>query len=580
MEARKYFKKMHKNRNSDESGYALVLALGIVILTIGILSSMTMLTVKDVQNSTKNRGVLEARIAGESALDSFYASINASSTAVGGTVSDAAANSDARRDIFTALASFKASNGNLIISSDPDGTATSDGTSLKQAYKWKGWFGIDKNGSIIPCPTNDNTIPCFKLRLIKITTTPVYSDIHANPGALVDEISAGRSEYVVDIVTRTRCNANTTVNCSYSRIQQNITQRKYIEYVSVNISESVKPAVLSASTFFGTGAINNTYSTVNYYSGQDIVQGKIHTNDSKVRTCNKFNSSITSWITAKGLVAGQPTDGVYGGSTLCGAGPTSNTVSKATRAELALPDRAGDTNADGLKAIAKSDGASNYVLSGNPSIVFNAGGTFTVGSVITPMPPSGVLFLVDGGSISGTVKGNITIASAPGKDIKIANNLLTSGFDHPTYTIGVYSGKDIIIACQNANPNLACGSIYITAFLKANTVAADPALRGTIYAENWDRAATSNPSVCDPNSVDSAPIFNFVGAMESYYRGTFGTMDSTCDKVKTGFRKNMYYDTRLLYEQPPFMLRDGTIPFIRSAVKDMPCSTACNNSLT
>ena len=44
------------DRKKNESGYAMVVVLGIVILTIGILSSMTMLTINDTQNSLKNIG--------------------------------------------------------------------------------------------------------------------------------------------------------------------------------------------------------------------------------------------------------------------------------------------------------------------------------------------------------------------------------------------------------------------------------------------------------------------------------------------------------------------------------------------
>ena len=64
--------------------------------------------------------------------------------------------------------------------------------------------------------------------------------------------------------------------------------------------------------------------------------------------------------------------------------------------------------------------------------------------------------------------------------------------------------------------------------------------------------------------------------MESYNRGTFGSIESVSNgNVTNGFIKYVVFDNRLLYEQPPSMLRDGTVPFIRSSIKDIPCDNAC-----
>lgn len=550
MEAKKFVRLFLNRNKSDESGYAMILVLGIVILTIGILSSMTLLTIKDVKNGTKNRGVLEARISGESALDSLYAAANA--------------NPSQRTDIIAALASFKSSDGTPIIDSSIDSGPTANGDSTSTYYKWKGFFGIDVDGNIVPCPAR-NTTPCFKVRMVKIVTKPSATITNVGAGN-VDDITATRVEYVADIVTRTKCQPNTIINCSYSRVQQNLSLRKYIEYVSISQKEEVAQVVKDASSLVGSGALNPTYSYSNYYSGDDIVSGNIHTNDSVIKSCDRFKST---WITSNGF-NGQATSGVYSGSSQCGTGPTTG-VKKATRAPLVLPGRNADASGLGLKNIATSDGT-RYVTSGN--IVFNGtNGTFKVNNVgpDIAMPPSGVLFLTGPSTIQGKIKGKITIASAEGVDITIGGNLEYEGGGTISNTrdmLGVYSGKDIIIACRNSTPTGRCTPINIHGFLKARTTETVSLLGGTIYNPNWAlTVAGSTP-----------PDLTLFGAMESYYRGTFGSMDSTEDKVKTGFAKKFTFDSRLTYEQPPFMLRDGTVPFIRNVVKDVPCSPSlCNN---
>lgn len=562
MEIKSYFEKWMKRK--DESGYAMILTLGIVILTVGILSSMTLLTVTDVKNSNRNRGVLEARIASESSLDSLYSAINVSGN---------------KDDIGVALNSFVVLGTNIKIVNT---TTVTGQTSISEPglkidryeYQWSGFnYAVDKDGVIVSCPP-DRKIPCFKIRLIKVVSTPDYADV--NSASVKDSALslATRQEFIIDIVTRTKCDTGTTNNCSYSRVQQNLSLRKYVEYASISEKEDVAPVVLAKSTIAGTPAINGTYSLTNYYSGQDRVVGNIHTNSSSIKSCNNFNSTISNWITASGTSGNTATEGIYAGLSVCNTGPASGATQpkQAKRAALALPDRVADSTANGLREIAKNDNAAFYVLSGAPDIFFNSDGFLVNGTTQRKMPSNGVLFLEDGGSISGTVTGRITIVSkpqdgaTPGKDITIKGNLRYN--DPAKDMIGVYSGKDIIIPCGSVTGR--CTPIYVDGFLKANTDTSTPASLGTIYNPSWALSSTGG----------NAPEFELFGAMESYYRGTFGSIDSQSDQVKTGFKKVFTYDARLLYQQPPFMLRDGSIPFIRAAVKDVDCTEGSINVCT
>lgn len=554
---KKYVVKLKALKNASESGYAMVVVLGIVILTLGILSSMTLLTVTDVKNSTKNRGVLEARIASESVLDTVYAAVNVNGS----------------KDIVTALEAFKNTDTGLkIINLDriESSPPSVDGVA-KTNYKWSGFdYAIDSNGNIISCPV-DFSLPCFKIRLIKVETNPGYSsDIF---GTNTTEIQAIRTDYVIDIVMRTRCDSGTTNNCSYSRVQQNLSLRKYVEYISLSNVEDVAQRVLQSAP--SSPAVDGVHSATNYYSGEDKVDGNIHTNAGVIKACDGFNNGVSKWITANSassLNSSDPIEGVHSNISACATGPIAggdNSPKLAKRAELSLPDRVADTSAAGLKAIAENDGNQYVLRRSEPSIVFRDNGTFLVDNDPSPiqMPPSGVLFLQEGGSISGTVKGKITIASPIGEDITIAGNLEYKDSSPTSKDIlGVYSGRDIKIACNPVPASSACAPITVHGFLKANTDLSNNSNLGTIYNPSWATAITT---------PGNAPAFTLYGAMESYYRGTFGAMDSQSPNVKSGFKKNFTFDERLRYEQPPFMLRDGTIPFIRSIVKDVPCADFC-----
>ncbi|MBP9115134.1 MAG: hypothetical protein KBF89_02185 [Acidimicrobiia bacterium] len=547
MEIKNLFRRNFNKTKNNESGYALVAVLGIVILTIGILSSMTLMTLSDVQSSSKNRAVLEARLKGESGLDTIYSAVNASKSL----------------NITEALGSIKIGSTEVVPTSCTP-TVTTSGKVLTKTYCWGPQISIAPTGDLsISCP--DATKECIRLRLKSLVTSATDYDlgITGNSG---DKFSSDltNEEYIIDIAVRTKCKSNLLVkDCTYSRMQQNISKRKYVEYASISQTETVADSVILNSGV-PLPATDSSFSRIGTYSGQDVFNGNIHSNSSVILACNGFRLFSDKYITSTGI-AGNSAKGNPSISG-CNNGPTSGNAKESTRLAVVLPDRVGDQSAGNLQQIAKNENSTKYNYRYNTNLTFRDNGTFDalVGGTTknVPMPSNGVIFLEQGGSISGTVKGKVTIASAPGPnaDILISNNLVY--LDPTKDLLGVYSGKDIIIACIPSGS--ACRDITVNGYLKANTdYTSVPSYLGTIYTQQW---ATSAPG----------GRFTLFGAMESYNRGTFGSIESVSNgNVTNGFIKYVVFDNRLLYEQPPSMLRDGTVPFIRSSIKDIPCDNAC-----
>lgn len=546
---RKYFRIFNKS-NKDESGYALVIVLGIVILTIGILSSMTLITISDANSSNKNRSVLEARLSGESVLDTVYAGLNASN----------------KKDILIA-----ANKTNILVTSPvPVGVLDAATGVTTTKFPWSNLYrSIDNSGVIGFCDPDNLSLTCFKIRLITKTYKADFN-IDNKQVEKYDEDQT-REEYTIDLVIRHKCSTDFT-NCTYSRLQQTISKRKYLEYVSISQSENLSAQAKAAAFDNGVPdiAMSSQFSKKNAYSNSDVVSdGNIHTNDTSIISCN--NAELGNWLTAKSGAPSLITN--YGFTNCDGAKPVA--VKKATRNELKLPERIGDDNYVNLKAFADADTSSvrQYSFSEYVNIQFN-GTQMQVDSAPYPLPPNGVIYLEAGGSISGVVDGRVTIVSKPGTDITISDDLTypirgnVSGSTPGGSLTGVSSGGDIIISCGTNNSTDRCKDIHIDAFLKTNT---DPTRSSTIYNPNWATAVAGA----------TPPKVTLFGAMESYFRGTIGSTisypSSEAGKVSTGFAKDYKFDTRLREEQPPFMLRDGSVPFIRSGVKDVPCDDGTGN---
>lgn len=610
--------KHHKFRSpsKQEDGFVLITVLGICFLAVVIVASITALTISDLVSSARNRATIEARNSAESSLDSLYAVVNRN-------------NSDDLID--TASSDFISDDGTSPISNQLDNVKTSAdtyglSTVATQIYSWSAkWYSVDGDGILQTCglltaSDTDNNLPCFKMRINRVVTNPF-----GNSGGL-KQISGGlsesdyqdanntRTEYVVDIVVRHMCinteDVDNPTGCVFSRYQQKIRKRDFIQHAVMSQTEEVAPQVYAKVS--DVELQNRVKSLDNAYAANDSVEGNIHTNDAHVYVCDGFgvtqNGVKKNWITS-----GYDSSSSAGSVTASAASSSSNFSAcngssgiqvarfTAARNKFPLPQRIGDDNGTRLTSIASTEDASKYVLSGaniridfrydrNGSDQSTWDQTGMMHPVVDgsdkgwyPIPSNGVLSLnpSDGqgsATVSGKIKGKLTIFSTG--SISVANSLTYVDSSLNSDMLGLYASKDIILNCYNdSSPKSGpCDSKEIDGLLWAGkqTISVSNSVppvqtidyQGTIYNDHWNDSGVTD--------LNNPPVLTIKGALIAYHRGTFGAIESTgSGKVTSGWSKSFSWDSRFGSAQPPYMLRDALATFIRSTAKDIPCDSAC-----
>ncbi len=588
----------------DDDGFVVITVLSICFLAVMIVSSITALTIADLVSTSRNRATIEARNAAESTLDSLYAVVN---------------QDNANELITSASMNFLDNNGtspvsNLLDTTHSSGSTYDSSTVMTQVYRWSAqWYSISDDGIIQECgltsaSTTDNKLPCFKLRINKVVTNPF-----GNAGEL-KSISSGsttsdyqnansaRTEYVVDIVVRHMClntqDVDQPTGCVFSRYQQKIRKRDFIQHVVMSETEEVAPQVYEKVSDVALQA--RVKSLDNAYAANDAVAGNIHTNDSHVYVCDGFgvtqSSGSKNWITsgydsvnAAGSVTAAAATSGSNFSACNGSSGITTTRFTAARSKFPLPQRIGDENGSRLTSIAATENADRYVLSGNNiRIDFRYDQTNPdvsqrdMNGMMRPVidgvdkgwyriPSNGVLSVNPSNgagtvTVSGKIKGELTIFSTG--SISVANSLTYVDSSLSTDLLGLYASKDIILNCYNDGvPQTGpCSSKEVDGLLWAGKQT--ESYQGTIYNDRWNDSTVTD--------VNNPPTLTINGAMVSYYRGTFGAIESTgSGKVTAGWHKSFTWDPRFGSAQPPYMLRDALATFIRSTTKDIPCDSAC-----
>ncbi|MFN8015197.1 MAG: hypothetical protein U0R17_01150 [Acidimicrobiia bacterium] len=605
-----------KNKKTNDEGFVLVTVLSICFLAVMVIAAITTLTIADLVSTSRNRATIEARNTAESTLDTLYAVVNRGNT---------------NDLIATANKDFIAPDGSSPISNQLEqtlssGTTYNKATVITQVYKWSNkYYSVDEDGLLQDCglntqATNDDKYPCFKIRINKVVTNPF-----GNTGGLLNLTGASqdqyqnanntRTEYVVDIVVRHMCldrsTASSPKGCVFSRYQQKIRKREFIQHIVMSQSESVAPQVYEKVT--NIALQDRVKSLDNAYAANDSVTGNIHTNDSHVYVCDGFGvtqgTGNINWITS-GF------DSTSGSSSAiaAAASSTSNFTAcngssgasvarfSASRDKFPLPQRIGDDNGVRLTSISKTNDATKYYLNGNDIRIdfrYDRSGTdqskWDKTTMMHPVidgqdkdwysiPSNGVLSInpSDGNgtvSVSGKLKGQLTIFSTG--SINVANSFTYVDASMKTDFLGLYANKDIVLNCYNdSSPQTGkCDDKQVDGLLWAGkqTLVQSPSdpnvynvdYEGTIYNDHWNDSAISD--------LNNPPKLTIRGALISYHRGTFGTIESNgSGKVTGGWSKNFIWDSRLESSQPPYMLRDALASFIRSTTKDIPCDNACS----
>lgn len=541
-------------RPKNDEGYVLITVLGICFLAVVIVSSITAITISDLVFNARVRAVVEAKHSAESVMDAYYVSLNATR------------NEDAKE----ASKDFVSINGDNIISANWDlGSQEFDagGVQVLKTNFSDQWFAIDDEGLIQDCGAEDNdgrSLPCFKMRLIRSTTRVIDGEFNISTGTPTVDLNENtildnniRREYAAEIVVRHMCLNNSEEDnpqgCVFSRFQQQIRQREFIQHVVMSETEAIDNKVAELAP----AALIDSVKVIanNSYANNDSVSGNLHTNGEAVYTCDDFEFIGNGYVTATGVSAiGSAADPESGFTDCASASPF---VFSAMRSKYSLPTRSQDTDGTRLKTLARTENATLYDLTGDQNIVFN-GKTMSLDGVnFYPLPSFGVIYVDGKATVSGTLDGkvtvfatgDITVGTGSNTNMIYANDDLSTSDD----LLGLLTNENIVLECRLSGTQ--CEEKRVHGLLRAGN---------TIYNPRW--ATALKPSGSD------APNLVLLGSMISYHRGTFGSMNSSdSGEVTAGWKKNFTFDPRLRFEQPPYMLRDSLSMFIRSSMRDVPC---------
>jgi len=222
-----------------------------------------------------------------------------------------------------------------------------------------------------------------------------------------------------------------------------------------------------------------------------------------------------------------------------------------------------------LKSLADgTQGGTGCLYTGPTTITLNAAGTMNVASSATKstnpgcgpgnnlaLPANGVVYVQNiptshsdpnysscsgsacngDVSLSGTLKGQLTIASQD--DIDIVGNTVYHQYPSGTDVLGLIADNDIAVYHPvDANGNNASGTMT-----NVTIDAAMLSLNHSFYAQNW-----SSGAVLGNLTVN--------GVITQEFRGAVATFSGSPPVQTHGYNKIYTYDTRLKYLSPPYFL--------------------------
>ena len=183
-------------------------------------------------------------------------------------------------------------------------------------------------------------------------------------------------------------------------------------------------------------------------------------------------------------------------------------------------------------------------------LTFNSDGTFTLqkgksGGGWTTLVSSqaisttnGAFYFQDNVQVSGTIDGQVTVATSSGKDIDITNNLTYSYPPNPaTMFQAGFNQSDPLLTSK-------------CALISGGNVVIDPPTWATLGANMYITAVCASVTGSFENQYyTSSPqkTLNLYGGITQITRGAVGQVSGT------GFLKNYLYDTRFTTSPPPFL---------------------------
>jgi hypothetical protein len=188
----------------------------------------------------------------------------------------------------------------------------------------------------------------------------------------------------------------------------------------------------------------------------------------------------------------------------------------------------------------------NVTISGNATLTFNSNGTVTVtqghSSSTYSTNPTTTIYCTGTATVSGTVKGRVTVGAEKG--MQIPSNLVYS--DKSSDVLGLVSNGSIQITT----------SAYTRADLEID--ASILAFGTNNGVPGFTNGSSASFTVQNYNQGSARGTLHVFGGVIQEVRGPVGT-GTTSGQMVTGYAKDYQYDQKLLTSPPPNFPTTGTI---------------------
>lgn len=382
------------------------------------------------------------------------------------------------------------------------------------------WYYVDDDGSLRQCQNNaeDFARSCFKARL-------------EHKG----------NELVLTVVVRSNCNPSGN-NCIYRKFEQRYRIREFLNNVML-VNTSTDSETNMGVAFLPDDVIGGAHHGV--HSNDDLVYcgdgGPLQT----ANNGSTYSNSTRNYPTAT------PPSIMFCNST------TPPSVSHLSRQFIVgqLNQTGANTNTGSVFASITAN--TPYSFAGPTTIELDDDEVIVNGNYLA-WPSRGVIYVAGRVDILASAYSRpLTIFATDG--VRIMGNITRPATSLPSVLLGIGTSQNIDLYCGN---NTECDTREIYAVLSAP--------QGRIRNDRWSNSLIDN--------IGPRPVFILVGSIVAQEQPVFGAYTSVSgQELVHGWKKDLRFDTNLIYNQPPYFFRTTQSNVARSSIDEGPCTYSfCN----
>lgn len=545
---------------------ATLVAVGVSLACFALMQ----LAVVEADRSARSSSTEQSRIAAYAALDEFYGRLIASPNYV---------------DAVSGTAAFVAH-------------------PAVGANRWAYLDGVTPRACTLASGAQDYSKSCYHLEVSTADTD--------NSG--LGSGSSARRIIVVEATVRYHCNAGRATACDFTRLQMRARERSFLDAAWFTDRETTDPMLPGA--YYETGAASTlgtrAWAQVNCaaprvsadsqptenatlgrrnaacvdpsYTGRDLLDGLVFTNDTHTWSCNRPSFSGTLATTGNRTYVSSR---FMPQSPLLGCADPSTSAGRPIFAQGAQGQRTNQVPME-MPSVANATtyysniAASAHRYTGSAVAITLNGKTMTVsgsstGTSGTLNIPSGSAVFVNGNvSLRGVLEGALTIYATG--NVTIDNNICYAAVNStvcapsPASTqaiLGLISGQFILI-----QPNPDPASVPVGRVLDRRVDAVLFSQSNTVYTVGWNTPNDWYRGLQDGTATGSIPDLNLFGAVGTKYRTVFGGFNGIDGEILAGYAKNLTYDQRLSDTRPPYFITPVNAVWQRLGVAEVASGTA------